>query len=101
MPPGSSTPSQPGPKAECAPGSYTRNDHSSMKTRNVLNLARSAKAPVMRAGVMMANIAWKIMNASWGTVGGEEAEARRHEHDEGGGGQHPRGIAGVQFWHER
>ena len=34
-----------------------------MNTRNVLNLARSAKAPVISAGVMMANIAWKIMNA--------------------------------------
>ena len=37
-----------------------------MKMRKVLNLARSAKAPVMRAGVMMANIIWKIMNASCG-----------------------------------
>ena len=39
-----------------------------MKTRNVLNLALSAKAPVMRAGVMMANIIWKTMNARCGIV---------------------------------
>src|SRR3972149_8938607 len=52
---------------QCATGSYTRNDQASMNTRKVLNLARSAKAPVISAGVMMANIAWKIMNASWGT----------------------------------
>ena len=38
-----------------------------MKTRKVENLARSAKAPVMSAGVMMANMAWKIMKPSWGT----------------------------------
>ena len=31
---------------------------SSMKTRKPLNLIRSATAPVMRAGVMMANINW-------------------------------------------
>ena len=37
-----------------------------MKIRNVLNFARSANAPVIRAGVMIANIAWKIMNNSCG-----------------------------------
>jgi hypothetical protein len=30
---------------------------------------RSANAPVMRAGVMIANISWKAMNALAGTVG--------------------------------
>ena len=35
-----------------------------MKMRKVLNFARSAKAPVMSAGVMMANIAWNMANAS-------------------------------------
>ena len=29
---------------------------------------RSAKAPVTRAGVMMANIPWNIMNAWWGIL---------------------------------
>ena len=34
-----------------------------MKMRKVPNLALSAKAPVIRAGVMTANIIWKTMNA--------------------------------------
>ena len=38
-----------------------------MKTRNVLNLARSAKAPVISAGVITANIIWKIMKVWCGT----------------------------------
>ena len=29
-----------------------------MNTRKVLNFMRSAQAPVIRAGVMMANMAW-------------------------------------------
>jgi hypothetical protein len=29
---------------------------------------RSAKAPVIRAGVMMANMSWKTMKAWWGIV---------------------------------
>ena len=37
-----------------------------MKIRNGPNFARSAKAPVMRAGVMMANISWNAMNSSCG-----------------------------------
>ena len=34
----------------------------------VENFFRSAKAPVMRAGVMTANIIWKSMKAWWGMV---------------------------------
>ena len=40
----------------------------SMKTQKVLNFARSAKAPVISAGVIMANISWKIMNVWCGIV---------------------------------
>jgi hypothetical protein len=43
--------------------------HRATKTITALNFARSAKAPVIRAGVMMANIIWKAMYARWGTVG--------------------------------
>ena len=39
-----------------------------MKTRNVENFIRSAKAPVISAGVMTANIIWKSMNAVCGMV---------------------------------
>ncbi len=52
----------------CASGSYTRVVHSREKTRNAENFIRSAKAPVMSAGVITANIAWKIMNAWCGMV---------------------------------
>ena len=36
------------------------------KTRYVVNLKRSTNAPVMSAGVMMANIIWKMTNSSVG-----------------------------------
>jgi len=36
--------------------------------RNAENFMRSAKAPIMSAGVITANIAWKIMKAEWGMV---------------------------------
>ena len=58
----------PAPQTQCAKGLYTKVDQSNMKTKKVLNFMRSAKAPVMRAGVIMANMAWKTINAWWGTV---------------------------------
>ncbi len=39
-----------------------------MKRRYALNFMRSANAPVISAGVMMANMPWKIMKARWGIV---------------------------------
>ncbi len=39
-----------------------------MNTTMALNFMRSAKAPVISAGVMMANINWKIMNVWCGIV---------------------------------
>jgi hypothetical protein len=39
-------------------GSYTRNDHNTVNSTIALNFMRSAKAPVINAGVMMANIIW-------------------------------------------
>jgi hypothetical protein len=42
--------------------------HSTENTTKPENFMRSAKAPMMRPGVMMANMSWKIMNAWWGTV---------------------------------
>ena len=37
--------------------------------QKALNRIRSANAPRIRPGVMIANIAWKIMKAVCGTVG--------------------------------
>ena len=42
-------------------------DQRAMKSRKGPNLARSAKPPVMSAGVMMANIIWKAMKSRSGT----------------------------------
>ena len=61
--------SQPvGAKTQWATGAYTRVDHRARKSAHPANFIRSAVAPVMRAGVMMANIIWKATNASAGTV---------------------------------
>ena len=40
-----------------------------MKMQNGTNFARSAKAPVISAGVMMANMSWNTMNSSCGMPG--------------------------------
>ncbi len=42
--------------------------HNTMNTHSAPNFIRSANAPVTSAGVMMANMAWKIMYAWWGIV---------------------------------
>ena len=43
-------------------------DHTGMNKRKAPNFSRSADAPVIRAGVMMANIIWNAMNSTWGMV---------------------------------
>ena len=42
----------------CAIGLYTQSAHSTMNTNMAENFMRSAKAPEISAGVMMANINW-------------------------------------------
>ena len=51
---------------QCATGEYTRIDHSAMKPTHAANLMRSAIAPVISAGVMIANVSWNATNASGG-----------------------------------
>ncbi len=73
MPPAkSSTPSfriqPPTPHTQWAIGSYTNVAHRRVKATNAGNFMRSANEPVMSAGVMTANIAWKTMKARWGIV---------------------------------
>jgi hypothetical protein len=58
----------PSPQTQWASGSYTNVAQSSVNTMNAENFLRSAKAPVISAGVMIANIIWKIMNTEWGMV---------------------------------
>ena len=59
----------PAPQTQCASGSYTKVAHRRLNSTNALNRLRSAKAPVINAGVITANIIWKTMKAWWGTVG--------------------------------
>ena len=42
----------------CAIGKYTSRLHSTVNSSIALNFMRSAKAPEISAGVMMANISW-------------------------------------------
>ena len=58
----------PSPQTQCAIGAYTTSDHTPMNTRNVLNFARSANAPVISAGVIIANVIWKTMKSRCGIV---------------------------------
>ena len=44
-------------------GSYTMVAQRREKTRKALNFMRSANAPMISAGVMTANIIWKIMKS--------------------------------------
>ncbi len=48
--------SPPTPHTMCAMGQYTKSDQRERKTAMLLNFMRSANAPVMSAGVMMANM---------------------------------------------
>ena len=51
----------------CANGKYTTNIQTALKSMTTLNLMRSAVAPMINAGVMMANIIWYIANTLWET----------------------------------
>ena len=58
------------PKAntQCATGKYTRVTQKVTKTDQPRNFARSAIAPEISAGVMIANMSWNIENARFGMV---------------------------------
>src|SRR4029453_7688330 len=59
--------SQPeGENTQCAIGAYTRTAQSPMNHTHAENFIRSATAPVINAGVMIANISWKAMNVRGG-----------------------------------
>jgi len=47
-------------------------DHSVRSISQPENFIRSANAPVMRAGVMIANMSWKAMNTVDGMVGAND-----------------------------
>src|ERR1700761_4489465 len=58
----------PTPHTMCAIGLYTMIAHSTMNTSIAENFIRSANAPVISAGVMIANISWYTMNVCSGIV---------------------------------
>ena len=54
-------------KTQCATGKYTTVDQMATNTAHEVNFARSAIAPEMSAGVMIANINWKAAKTRTGT----------------------------------
>src|SRR6201999_1137478 len=62
--------SPPAPHTICAIGQYTTSDHNERNTAIPLNFIRSANAPVISAGVMIANISWYTMYVCSGIVWG-------------------------------
>ena len=56
------------PHTMCAIGKYTSSAHSIVNSSMALNFMRSANAPEISAGVMMANINWYTMNVCCGMV---------------------------------
>src|ERR1700679_782561 len=56
------------PHTICAIGLYTKIAHSTMNVSIAENFIRSANAPVISAGVMMANISWKTIKVCSGIV---------------------------------
>ena len=55
-------------QTQCAIGEYTSSDQRTVKITKLRNRLRSAKAPLMRAGVIAANIIWKPANSTNGMV---------------------------------
>src|SRR6187431_1665241 len=55
-------------QTQWANGEYTRIDHRTVNRTNAPKRLRSANAPVMRAGVIAANISWKAAKSTKGTV---------------------------------
>ena len=67
----SSTPAfarKPPPHTQCAMGAYTKSDQSTMNRSSAENFMRSTNAPKIRAGVMIAKVAWKVKNTVSGIV---------------------------------
>ena len=58
---------QPVPKTQLATGRYTIVTQMATKIDQLQNLVRSATAPEIRAGVMIANISWNMAKTSTGT----------------------------------
>src|SRR5215467_2751706 len=56
LPPSDAFSNPPLPQTMCAMGSYTMIDHSTVNASIALNFMRSANAPAIKAGVMIANI---------------------------------------------
>src|SRR5215469_1817571 len=58
LPPKNAFSNPPFPHTMCASGKYTRNAHNTVNSNIALNFMRSANAPEINAGVMMANMSW-------------------------------------------
>lgn len=58
----------PAPHTQWATGKYTTVAHRATNSAQAENLTRSARAPLIRAGVMIANIIWKTMKVRIGML---------------------------------
>lgn len=58
----------PVPQTQWATGKYTTVAHRAMNRDHAVNLTRSASAPLISAGVMIANMSWKTMKTKTGMV---------------------------------
>ncbi|CAM5380808.1 hypothetical protein SFUMM280S_05556 [Streptomyces fumanus] len=58
----------PAPHTQWATGKYTIVAHRAMNRAHAVNLTRSARAPLIRAGVMTANMSWKTRKTKTGMV---------------------------------
>src|SRR5271154_2782512 len=68
FPPSDAFRNPPLPHTMCASGAYTTINHNIRNKIVPLNFIRSAVAPVISAGVMIANISWYTMNVDCGIV---------------------------------
>ena len=58
----------PSPQTQWQTGAYTTVSQIAMNRSTALNFMRSAKAPTISAGVMMAKVIWNVMNTDSGMV---------------------------------
>jgi len=65
-------PSQPPPHTQCATGAYTSSNHRLVNISMAENRIRSAKAPTISAGVMIANVIWNMTKTVSGIFGSTE-----------------------------
>ena len=68
-------PRYPPPQTIWHAGRYTKVNHATEKMHIAVNFILSAKAPTTRAGVIIANVIWKVINTDSGSVPDRESRS--------------------------